>query len=64
MDKNIDPGTMLKIYHAVAGPVAKNNVEKALMIIRRAGRFPDDVGRHEIRTWYRIKERLVKAGLL
>lgn len=64
MDKNIDPGTMLKIYHAVAGPVAKNNVEKALMIIRRAGRFPDDVDRHEIRTWYRIKERLVKAGLL
>ena len=64
MDKNIDLGTMLKIYHAVAGPVAKNNVEKALRIIRNGGRFLDDVGRHDIRTWYRIKERLVKAGLL
>lgn len=60
----MDNEQLLKIYRAVAGPVTENNVDKALMIIRRAGRFPDDVDRHEIRTWYRIKERLVKAGLL
>lgn len=60
----MDNEQLLKIYRAVAGPVAENNVDKALIIIHRKGRFPSDVGRHEIRTWYRIKERLVKAGLL
>lgn len=60
----MDNELLVKIYRAVAGPVAENNVDKALMLINRKGRFPSDVGPHDKRTWYRIKERLVKAGLL
>ena len=64
MDKNIDPGTMLKIYHAVAGPVAKNNVEKALRIIRNGGRVAGCFPAEEIRTYFRVKERLAEHGLI
>lgn len=64
MDKNIDPGTMLKIYHAVAGPVAKNNVEKELRIIRNGGKMPPCLMKSEIRTYFRVKERLAEHGLI
>lgn len=60
----MDNKLMLKIYRAVAGPVADNNVDKAIILIRRKGKLPPGLFKSEIRTWYRIKERLVKAGLL
>lgn len=60
----MDSLKLLNIYKAVAGTVAENNVDKAIMLINRNGAIPDDITKHEIRTWYRIKERLKKNGLL
>lgn len=60
----MDSQILLNIYKAVAGPVAENNVDKAIMLIHRKGMIPDDITKHEIRTWYRIKERLKRHGLL
>lgn len=55
---------LLKIYRAVAGPVAENNVDKAVSIIKNSGRIPQGVSKNEIRTWQRVKERLKSKGLI
>lgn len=55
---------LLKIYRAVAGPVAENNVDKAVSIIKNSGRIPQGVFKNEIRTWQRVKERLKSNGLI
>lgn len=55
---------LLKIYRAVAGPVAENNVDKAVSIIENSGRIPQGVFKNEIRTWQRVKERLKTKGLI
>ena len=60
----MDNETMLKIYRAVAGPVAENNVDKAIILIRRKGDFPPGLFKSEIRTWYRVKARLKEKGLI
>ena len=62
--ENIDSSKLLKIFRAVAGPVAKRNVEKALYIIRNGGRVAGCFPADEIRTYFRIKERLKEHGLL
>lgn len=55
---------MLKIYEAVAGPIAENNVNKALRLIKNKGMIPRNVYKSEIRTWYRIKAKLKKQGFI
>lgn len=56
---DIDNNQLLRIYRAVGGPVAKNNVDKAVRIIRNDGKVvPGMYPKSEIRTYFRIKERL------
>lgn len=55
---------MLKIYEAVAGPIAENNVNKALRLIKNKGMIPRNVYKSEIRTWYRVKAKLKKQGFI
>lgn len=61
---DLDTTQLLRIFRAVAGPVAKRNVEKALYIIRNGGRVAGCFPADEIRTYFRIKERLKEHGLL
>lgn len=60
----MDAKELLKIYRAVAGPVAENNVDKAVSIIKNKGRIPPLVYQDEIRTWQRVKARLKSNGLI
>ncbi|WP_290724185.1 hypothetical protein [Fibrobacter sp. UBA2449] len=60
----MDTEQLLKIYRAVAGPVAENNVDKALRIIRNGGKMPPCLMKSEIRTYFRVKERLAEHGLI
>lgn len=62
--KNIDSTKLLRIFRAVAGPVAKRNVEKALYIIRNGGKMPEKVPPDEIRTYFRVKARLKEHRLI
>lgn len=62
--ENIDSTKLLRIFQAVAGPTAENNVAKALSIIRNGGRVAGCFPASEIRTYFRIKERLKEHGLL
>ena len=62
--ENIDSSKLLKIFRAVAGPVAKSNVEKAVAIISNGGKVAGCFPSNEIRTYFRIKERLKEHGLL
>ncbi|MBO4713789.1 MAG: hypothetical protein II892_13780 [Fibrobacter sp.] len=64
MDKNIDTVAMLRIYRAVAGPVAKKHVRIALEIIKNNGKFPVGLLKSEVRTWFRVKESLADHGIL
>jgi hypothetical protein len=48
----------------VGGPTAERNVDKAVAIIRNGGRIPGCFPKSEIRTYFRIKERLKEHGLL
>ncbi len=61
---NLDTTQLLRIFRAVAGPVAKSNVDKAVAIIRNGGRVAGYFPANEIRTYFRIKERLKEHGLL
>ena len=62
--ENIDSSKLLKIFRAVAGPVAKSNVEKAVAIIRNGGKVAGCFPAHEIRTYYRVMARLKEHGLI
>ena len=62
--ENIDSSKLLKIFMAVAGPVAKSNVEKAVAIIRNGGKVAGCFPANEIRTYFRIKERLKEHRLI
>lgn len=62
--ENIDSTKLLRIFRAVAGPVANSNVEKAVAIIRNGGKVAGCFPASEIRTYFRIKERLKEHGLL
>lgn len=59
-----DNNQLLRIYRAVGGPVAKNNVDKAIAIIETGGNIPGRFPKSEIRTYFRIKERLKEHGLI
>ncbi len=61
---NVDIIQLLRIYRAVGGPTAERNVDKAVAIIRNGGRIPGCFPKSEIRTYFRIKERLKEHGLL
>lgn len=61
---DIDSTKLLRIFRAVAGPVAKSNVDKAVAIIRNGGKIPSMVTSHEIRTYYRVMARLKEHGLI
>ena len=61
---NIDCFQLLKIYEAVGGPTAKGNVDKAVAIIRNGGKVSGCFPKSEIRTYFRIKERLKEHGLI
>ena len=61
---NVDIIQLLRIYRAVGGPTAKRNVDKAVAIIRNGGRIPGCFPKSEIRTYFRIKERLKEHGLI
>ncbi len=62
--ENIDSSKLLKIFRAVAGPIAENNVAKAVSIIRAGGKIPSMVTSHEIRTYYRVMARFKEHGLI
>lgn len=64
MKTNIDSSKLLRIFRAVAGPVASRNVAKAIAIIQNGGKMPDMVQPDEIRTYYRIKAKLKEHMLL
>lgn len=61
---NIDIIQLLRIYRAVGGPTAERNVDKAVAIIRNGGKIPGSFPKSEIRTYFRIKERLKEHGLI
>lgn len=61
---NVDIIQLLRIYRAVGGPTAERNVDKAVAIIRNGGRVAGCFPADEIRTYFRIKERLKEHGLL
>jgi len=61
---DIDSTKLLRIFRAVAGPVATRNVEKAVAIIKNGGKMPEMVRSDEIRTYFRVKARLKKHGLI
>jgi hypothetical protein len=61
---DLDTTQLLRIFRAVAGPVAKSNVDKAVAIIRNGGRVAGCFPADEIRTYFRIKERLKEHGLI
>lgn len=61
---DIDSTKLLRIFRAVAGPVATRNVEKAVAIIRNGGKMPEMVQPDEIRTYFRVKARLKEHGLI
>ena len=61
---NIDIIQLLRIYRAVGGPTAERNVDKAVAIIRNGGKIPGCFPKSEIRTYFRIKERLKEHGLI
>ena len=61
---NVDIIQLLRIYRAVGGPTAERNVDKAVAIIRNGGRIPGCFPKSEIRTYFRIKERLKEHGLI
>lgn len=64
MKTNIDSSKLLRIFRAVAGPVASRNVEKAVAIIRNGGKMPEMVQPDEIRTYYRVMARLKEHRLI
>lgn len=61
---DIDNDQLLRIYRAVGGPVAKNNVDKAIAIIKTGGNILGRFPKSEIRTYFRIKERLKEHGII
>ena len=61
---DIDNNQLLRIYRAVGGPVAKNNVDKAIAIIKTGGNIPGRFSKSEIRTYFRIKEHLKEHGII
>ena len=61
---NIDIIQLLRIYRAVGGPTAERNVDKAVAIIRNGGKIPGCFPKSEIRTYFRIKERLKEHCLI
>lgn len=61
---DLDTTQLLRIFRAVAGPVAKSNVDKAVAIIRNGGKVAGRFPASEIRTYFRIKERLKEHRLL
>lgn len=61
---DIDSTKLLRIFRAVAGPVATRNVEKAVAIIKNGGKMPEMVRSDEIRTYFRVKARLKEHGLI
>lgn len=61
---DLDTTQLLRIFRAVAGPVATRNVEKAVAIIRNGGRVAGCFPADEIRTYFRIKERLKEHRLI
>lgn len=61
---DIDIIQLLRIYRAVGGPTAERNVDKAVSIIRNGGKIPGCFPKSEIRTYFRIKERLKEHGLI
>ncbi len=64
MKTNIDSSKLLRIFRAVAGPVASRNVAKAIAIIQNGGKMPDMVQPDEIRTYFRVKARLKEHRLI
>ena len=62
--ENIDSSKLLKIFMAVAWPVATRNVEKAVAIIKNGAKIPEMVRSDEIRTYFRVKARLKEHGLI
>lgn len=62
--ENIDSSKLLRIFRAVAGPVASRNVAKAIAIIQNGGKMPDMVQPDEIRTYFRVKARLKEHRLI
>lgn len=64
MKTNIDSSKLLRIFRAVAGPVASRNVAKAIAIIQNGGKMPDMVKPDEIRTYFRVKARLKEHRLI
>lgn len=61
---DINSTKLLRIFRAVAGPVATRNVEKAVAIIKNGGKMPEMVRSDEIRTYFRVKARLKEHGLI
>ena len=61
---DIDNNQLLRIYRAVGGTVAKNNVDKAIAIIKTGGNISGRFPKSEIRTYFRIKERLKEHGII
>lgn len=64
MKTNIDSSKLLRIFRAVAGPVASRNVAKAIAIIQNGGKMPEMVQPDEIRTYFRVKARLKEHRLI
>ena len=64
MKTNIDSSKLLRIFRAVAGPVASRNVAKSIAIIQNGGKMPDMVQPDEIRTYFRVKARLKEHRLI
>ena len=62
--ENIDSSKLLKIFRAVAGPVATRNVAKAIAIIQNGGKMPEMVPPDEIRTYFRVKAKLKEHRLI
>lgn len=61
----VDGFELLRLYEAVGGPVAKSNVEKAVRILKNGGKVvPGMYPKSEIRTYFRIKERLKEHGII
>ena len=61
---DLDTTQLLRIFRAVAGPVATRNVEKAVAIIKNGAKIPEMVRSDEIRTYFRVKARLKEHGLI